>query len=345
MKYRLAQPATPPKFRNYWKPFPFRRPRVGIPPNGYTGADIAKAYGWPTGITAAVPVAWILELGGAPPTADAGAQWCDQNAVLTPTVNIIGTPAGDPGGADVEVALDGYSTVAAAIAYMFGRPAVINYVFVANSDSGMISGFNYILKTAKPGDFSPFSWGGPESGYAPSTVTTLNGIFQDMGSAGISMCGASGDNGPDDGTSSMVTDYPACSPFVICCGATTLTIGSNGLMVSQVPWNSGGGASGGGYSKLFPVPSWQKGIVPANATGRGCPDVVCNGDPATGYSVPNTAGPVGGTSASTPMIGSLCGALNALAMQAGKPPIGFFNPLFYANANPTCFSEVVTGSI
>jgi kumamolisin len=333
-------------FKTYWKPHNYRRPRFGVPEQGYIAGAIGKAYNWPTGITADIPTVWIPELGGAPPSASVASEWCDSVGIPVPNVGIIGTAVPDQGGADVEVALDGYPTVAAGVAYMFGgRAAKFVYVFGPNSDAGMIWCYQQILAACKPGDSASFSWGGPESSYAPATIDSLIGLFLQLINKGVTLTFASGDNGPTDGTQLLVTDFPGSAPWGICCGATTITINSAGLSVSQVPWNSGGGASGGGYSKIIPVPSYQTGIVPAGSSGRGCPDVAINGDPATGYNVPNTNSPVGGTSAAAPMMATLAIGLNALAIQAGKPPLGLGNNIFYANANAATFFQVTTGTI
>lgn len=53
-----------------------------------------------------------------------------------------------------------------------------------------------------------------------------------------------------------------------------------------------------------------------------------------------------GTSASTPIIASIVALVNDARMKLGKPPVGFFNPLFYQMVAqcPTCFRDVVSGS-
>ncbi len=75
------------------------------------------------------------------------------------------------------------------------------------------------------------------------------------------------------------------------------------------------GATGGGVSDRYPVPSYQSsaGINPKSAnspsvTGRGVPDVSGNSGETTGYLITVSAGliqPVGGTSAAAPMWAAL----------------------------------------
>ena len=63
---------------------------------------------------------------------------------------------------------------------------------------------------------------------------------------------------------------------------------------SETVWNDGadGGASGGGVSGFFPLPTWQQGLQATNGKGqktalanRGVPDVSGDADPQTGYVV------------------------------------------------------------
>lgn len=51
---------------------------------------------------------------------------------------------------------------------------------------------------------------------------------------------------------------------------------------------------------------------------------------------------IAGTSCSTPAVSGIVGLLNDLRLQAGKPVLGFLNPLIYAN--PDAFNDVTTGS-
>ena len=114
---------------------------------------------------------------------------------------------------------------------------------------------------------------------------------------------AAGDNGSTDGENGPHVDFPASSPHVLGCGGTSLPALSPS---SEVVWNDGtaGGATGGGVSALFALPSWQaKAGVPGGKM-RGVPDVAGCADPNTGWLVPVDAGGnsvIGGTSAVAPM--------------------------------------------
>jgi tripeptidyl-peptidase-1 len=49
-----------------------------------------------------------------------------------------------------------------------------------------------------------------------------------------------------------------------------------------------------------------------------------------------------GTSAATPTVAILIAKLNEELLSAGKPPLGFVNPLFYKN--PNAFNDVTKGN-
>ena len=115
--------------------------------------------------------------------------------------------------------------------------------------------------------------------------------------------------------------------------------------------------SGGGFSNVFGLPSYQANAVTNyltkypppygssnyNNTGnsRAYPDVSALGlNLATVY-LGQTIG-VGGTSASAPIVASVVTLLNELRLEAGKGPIGFVNPIFYAH--PEAFNDVTIGA-
>ena len=54
-------------------------------------------------------------------------------------------------------------------------------------------------------------------------------------------------------------------------------------------------------------------------------------------------GGVAGTSASCPVVAGIFAQLNNVRLAAGKPSLGWLNPLIYAN--PSCFNDVNDGSM
>lgn len=106
-------------------------------------------------------------------------------------------------------------------------------------------------------------------------------------------------------------------------------------ITSEVAWNDqpAGGATGGGVSDVFPLPSWQSSakvppsVNPGGRIGRGVPDVSGDADPSTGYliRVDGKQLTIGGTSAVAP----LWTGLIALTNQKLGKPAGYLNPLLY----------------
>ncbi len=115
----------------------------------------------------------------------------------------------------------------------------------------------------------------------------------------------------------------------------------NGAIVSETPWNdqatTGDGATGGGYSAVEPVPSWQVGFVPAGKL-RGVPDLAAATDPdADPWDVAGFGG-VGGTSAVAPFLAGFLAVCRAAGWGGGLP-----NPVFYAH-EPDGFRDIVQGN-
>jgi kumamolisin len=175
-------------------------------------------------------------------------------------------------------------------------------------------------------------------------------ILTEAAAAGVTVTVAAGDNGSTDGVSDghQHVDFPASAPHALACGGTSLRL-VNGAIESQTVWNhgSGGGATGGGISIEFPLPSYQTSAgLPSNADtgqpGRGVPDVAGDADPQTGYtiSVDGQTETIGGTSAVAPLWAGLVACLN----QGLGKPVGFVQPQFYANAAQSGFTDITQGN-
>jgi kumamolisin len=194
------------------------------------------------------------------------------------------------------------------------------------------------------------SWGGPEDSYTGQALTSYDQALQDAKALGVTVCVASGDNGSSDGDTDgkAHVDFPASSPNVLACGGTSLQA-SNGVITSETVWNDGasGGATGGGVSETFPLPSYQANAnVPVSVNssqfaGRGVPDVAGDADPNTGYNVvvDGDSGVVGGTSAVAPLWAGLIARMN----QARGSNAGFLNPLIYP-LQATAFNDITQGN-
>jgi len=319
----------------------------------YTPIQVAALYHFPAGVNGSGQCIGLIELGGGFNPSDLRNYWKQLNLSTTPAVSAVpvgngaNNPTGDPNGPDGEVMLD--IEVSGAVA-----PGIkIVAYFAENTDAGFLNAITTAVhdSTNNPSIIS-ISWGGPESSWTQQAMTSMDEAFQAAAALGVSVCVAAGDDGSTDGLNDGLNhvDFPASSPNVLACGGTRL-IGSGVTIASETVWNelkSNEGATGGGVSGVFPLPSYQTGAgVPPSANaghkvGRGVPDVAGDADPTTGYDtlVDGQSGVIGGTSAVAPLWAGLIALIN---QSIGKP-IGFVNPLLYKANEAADFNEVTSGN-
>lgn len=233
------------------------------------------------------------------------------------------------------------------------------------------------------------SWGSCEQQQGVSNAQAEAQLFQEAAAQGQSMVVVAGDNGSEDCNAaggvpdpSLAVDDPASQPFATAVGGTTLS--SLGPPASETVWNNGGnpsallpvqgGATGGGVSQIWAMPSYQSGaasplhVIQANSSGSSCgnsgsycrqvPDVAANADPSTGYMVywngSNSAGAlqpsgwqaIGGTSAAAPLWAALLANVDSSSACRGST-IGFANPALYraaSSAYGSYFNDVAAGN-
>jgi len=321
------------------------RPRAGNVT--YTPVQVAQFYGFPANTKATGQTIGVLELGGGYRTADITAYF-QSLGVPSPKVTAVlvdkaTNSPGDPNGADGEVMLD--IEVAAAVA----PGANIVVYFAPNTDQGFVDAIaTAVHDTTNNPSVLSISWGGPEPSWTEQAVTALDQACQAAAAVGVTITVASGDDGSTDGVTGggNNVDFPASSPHVLACGGTKL-VTSGSAITNETAWNelaANEGATGGGVSTLFPLPTWQASSkVPAStssAGGRGVPDVAGDADPATGYTVrvDGETSTIGGTSAVAP----LWAGLIALANAANGQDAGFVNPTLYNN--PKAFRDITSGN-
>ena len=256
----------------------------------YSPPQVATLYQFPSGADGTGQTIGILELGGGYKTTDLKNYFKSIN-VTEPSVTAVlvdkakNAPT-TPDSADGEVLLD--IEVAGAIA----PKAKIVVYFAPNTTQGFQDALTTAIHdtTHKPSVIS-ISWGGPESTWTAQSMVAFDTAAQDAAALGVTICAASGDDGSSDGGTDGKNhvDFPSSSPHLLGCGGTTLK-GASGKITSETVWNDGtsGGATGGGYSAQFALPSWQTGVAgvkPPSGGGRGVPDVAGDADPETGYKV------------------------------------------------------------
>ncbi len=315
----------------------------------YTPVQVAQLYQFPANPSATGQTIGIIELGGGYKTADLKAYFksLGQKAPSVTTVSVDGgknSPT-NANSADGEVMLD--IEVAAAVA----PGAKIVVYFTPNTDQGFIDSIaTAVHDTTNNPSVISISWGGPESSWTGQSLTALDAACQSATALGITITVAAGDNGSTDGVTDGANhvDFPASSPHVLACGGTNLQ-GSGGGITSETVWNelaNNEGATGGGVSNVFPVPTWQANSnVPkptVSGGGRGVPDVCGDADPSSGYTirVDGKTMVIGGTSAVAPLWAGLLALANA---QNGKSA-GFIQPAIYAAKGKAAFRDITSGT-
>ena len=335
------RPQAQPHFRVH------RALAKAVAPSSYTPPQVAQAYNFPAKASGVGQTIGIIELGGGYRRADLKAYF-KSLGTSAPGITAVSVDGGKnkpstASSADGEVMLD--IEVAASVA----PGAKIAVYFAPNTDQGFLDAITTAVHdtTHKPSVIS-ISWGGPESSWTQQAMTAMDAACQSAAALGITITAAAGDDGATDGGKGNNVDFPASGPHALACGGTKLD--ANGAtIVSEVVWNelaNKEGATGGGVSNVFALPSWQVNAhVPASSTatgGRGVPDVAGDSDPATGYQirVDGQTFVIGGTSAVAP----LWAGLVAVANQQLGTKVGYLQPAIYAAKAASAFNDITLGN-
>jgi kumamolisin len=318
----------------------------------YTPIELGDVYRFPSGTDGSGETIAIIELGGGFAPSELTAYFSGLG-ITGPTVTAVGvdgaanTPGKDAMGADGEVLLD----IEVAGALSPGADIVV--YFAPNTDAGFVDAVSEAAHASVTPTSMSISWGQNEDTWTEQARRTLDDAFVDAAALGVTVTVAAGDNGSSDGADDGRdhADFPASSPHVLACGGTSLRV-SSGTVRSETVWNngSGGGATGGGVSDVFALPSWQDSVgVPVSGTqtgGRGVPDVAAVADPTTGYEVlvDGERKVYGGTSAVAP----LWAALVARLAEATGRKLGLLQPTIYraagTGATDAGFRDVISGN-
>ncbi|MDE1829737.1 MAG: S8/S53 family peptidase [Thaumarchaeota archaeon] len=317
----------------------------------YQPPNLATLYDFPQGLDGSGQSIGIIELGGGYKTSDLQSYFSKlglsmPNVLPVSVDGATNSPTGSANGPDGEVMLD--IEVAGSIA---PKSNIVVY-FGPNTDIGFLDAIDAAIHDVvnKPSIIS-ISWGGTESNWTTQSLDAFNQAFQNASALGITVCVAAGDDGSSDGASDGLAhvDFPASSPYVLACGGTRLNSSKNKI-TGEVVWNDlpFGGATGGGISDAFDLPSWQTNAKvppssnPGGRIGRGVPDVAGDADPVTGYDVlvdgSNTV--IGGTSAVAPLYAGLAALMN----QGIGHPVGYLNPLLYTKILDSVFVDITSGN-
>jgi kumamolisin len=318
-----------------------------------TALQVASFYQFPEGTDGTGQTVSIIELGGGYTPSDLSTYFSGLGlSVPSVTAVSVDSATNSPGSeADGEVELD--IEVIGGVA-----PGAAQQVYFApNTDQGFIDAISEAVHATTTPIAISISWGQSEDQWTAQSRTSMDDAFQDAVAIGVTVTVAAGDNGSSDDsttTTGVHVDFPASSPNVLACGGTTLEGDTTtSTITSEVVWNeqaSSEGATGGGVSDVFPLPSYQASAgVPVSAgggkTGRGVPDVAGNADPVTGYTVvvDGQSEPIGGTSAVAPL---WAGLIARLAQATGQK-FGLLQTSLYAGVTAgtaaTGFNDITEG--
>ncbi|MBE3560674.1 MAG: S53 family peptidase [Ktedonobacteraceae bacterium] len=244
----------------------------------------------------------------------------------------------------LEIALDMQWTHAIApdaqLTLVLGNPA--NDTLQGQIDA-LIQATSYAVQN-NLGDVISLSVGTSESCYTDAEIGAWHNVFRQARERNIGVFVAAGDTGSNAGVcdeaGNLVSNgqgvlYPASDPLVTAVGGTTLFASRTGVYQRETVWNRSqttGGATGGGFSRIFTRPAYQDGLA-RTGSQRGIPDVAYVADPLTGvpivssFLVPGQTVilPVGGTSAGAPQ----WAAISVLVDQLANRRLGFLNPAIY----------------
>ncbi|KVZ49651.1 hypothetical protein WL18_05780 [Burkholderia ubonensis] len=316
------------------------------PPNTrpLTPAQVATLYNFPSGDGAGQTIGlYEMETSEGPAgyaSSDIAATMAALGGLPVPhiiDVAVDGTQ--NSGQSDGETGLD--VTVAGAIA----PKATIAVYFAGAQTQNMIHALQMMIHP-KAGEPTPsivsisYGWGPDDLGepsFSDSEWQQFTMLFEDASTNRITVLVSSGDTGAQVASATQAqTSYPGSDPWVTACGGTT--IGNvNGGAFDEWVWNdvgaAGQGATGGGVSARFPVPSYQSEValpkrVGTGQAGRGVPDIAGNASENSGYLQViegQQPQPVGGTSAVAPLYAGLVARINA----NNGFPAGYLNTILY----------------
>ena len=244
-------------------------------------------------------------------------------------------------GVDVEAALD----IDAGLGMNPAIPQIIIYIDGADSFTvALVDSFNAMAQDNKAKVIS-VSYGQDEVMQGTPGIKAENNALMQLQTQGQTVFVSAGDDGAAGRTGSgLHAPDPGSQPLVTSVGGTRLTtVAATQKYASEVVWNDlaqGEGATGGGVSSVWTIPSYQvvngTSVAVANggsSTMRNVPDIAADASPFTGYSIySQTEGgwlAVGGTSLSAPLWAGMATIINSDRVAAGQTRIGFFNPLLY----------------
>jgi len=356
-----------------------------LAPCGYTAEQVRGAYGVPANGGAGQTVGIVDAFASPTIQADLN-QWSANRGLASTRITQVVAPgtfnhpeAGrrhDPQGWSGEETLD--------VEAVHGMAPSANIVYIGapNNESSLDAALGHAVDRHLA-DIITNSYGFNTELLPPGFIGIYESIFMQAAAEGISLYFSSGDNSDESLVQGIrVVDFPPASPLVTAVGGTSIKIGANNSYLGEEGWGTFNSTfhpadttvhppiaahwgapgwlygSGGGVSRIFGEPGYQKGVVGNDVfqtqgrVGRAVPDVGALGDPNTGYLVGQTQTfpdgtvkyseyRIGGTSLSSPIMAGIMAVVNEQRHAAGKSLVGFANPLFYSEAGSGAYNDIV----
>ena len=204
---------------------------------------------------------------------------------------------------------------------------------------------NYVIDNHLAGVITQ-SFGATEETFpSVGSLLALRGAFQNAARYGVTVLGASGDEGSTDFELNLedlypmqVNSWPSSDPLVTSVGGTQMNLDDQGRHLSpDVVWNDSAvgiqAAGGGGPSHVFKRPDFQDRVRSVVGDARGTPDISMNAAVDGGvwvyYTFVAPTSPFhifGGTSAASPEFSGIV----AMAEQLAHHGLGPINDALYA---------------
>jgi subtilase family serine protease len=348
----------------------FNGQQLPYAPCGYTPTQLRSAYGLdsvsPRGVNGKGQTVAIVDAFGSPTLFSDAAQYAkinDPANPLTPSQfsEMVAAPTPGLEAPDQCDAAGWYGeqTLDVEAVHAMAPGAHILYVGAADCQDATLDASLNSIVAGHLADIVTNSYGDLGEDLPAADVRAFNQIAVQAVLEGITLTFSSGDSGDEAANVGRPEpDFSASDPWVTAVGGTSTGIGANGKLSVETGWETDksvlkNGAwgpaaylygSGGGTSRLFAEPAYQKGIVPnalarenqtGRNTGRVVPDISMDADPNTGMLIGETQTfpdgvyydqfRIGGTSLASPLFAGMM----AVSNQLDHFNHGFLNPLLY----------------
>ncbi|MDA8064188.1 MAG: S-layer homology domain-containing protein [Thermaerobacter sp.] len=280
-------------------------------------------------------------------------------------IGVGGTPSVDFNGGSGEATLD------VEMVHSLAPGAAVNVYEAVNNSSAYLEEAVNEAVVQHAANVLSMSWGATDANLPQAYRSTMDALFAQGAAEGMTLLASSGDNGAyGSGGTTVTPQFPASDPYVTGVGATVLNPTADGAYGGETVWNCQEGlgycgantpppyyyGSGGGFSPHFQAPAWQTPAettynnvysIGSNLGFRGVPDVALNGGAGTAAYVNGSLGGYIGTSVAAPSWAGLVALVDQALGNAGKPPLGYFNPTLYqlgqSSSYTTVFHQVYIG--